>query len=44
MDFCINTVNLGTDLEIAIKDLAELIGKLTGFKGKIIWDTSKPDG
>jgi len=37
-------VNLGTDLEISIKDLAELIAKLVGFKGKIKWDTSKPDG
>ena len=37
-------VNLGTDLEISIKDLAELIGRLTGFKGKIKWDRSKPDG
>jgi len=37
-------INLGTDLEISIKDLAELIGRLTGFKGKISWDTSKPDG
>jgi len=37
-------VNLGTDLEISIKDLAELIARLVGFKGKIRWDTSKPDG
>ena len=37
-------VNLGTDLEISIKDLAELIAKLVGFKGKISWDTGKPDG
>jgi GDP-L-fucose synthase len=37
-------VNLGTDLEISIKDLAELIGRLCGFKGKIKWDSSKPDG
>jgi GDP-L-fucose synthase len=37
-------VNLGTNLEIPIKDLAELIAKLTGFKGKITWDESKPDG
>jgi len=37
-------VNLGSDLEISIKDLAELIGRLTGFKGKINWDSSKPDG
>ena len=37
-------VNLGTELEISIKDLAELISKLTEFKGEIIWDKSKPDG
>ena len=37
-------INLGTDLEISIKDLAELIAKLVGFKGEIRWDTSKPDG
>jgi len=37
-------VNLGSDLEISIKDLVELICRLTGFKGKIIWDRSKPDG
>jgi len=37
-------VNLGTDLEISIKDLAELIARLVGFKGKIKWDISKPDG
>ena len=37
-------VNLGSDLEISIKDLAELISRLVGFKGKIKWDTSKPDG
>ena len=37
-------VNLGSDLEISIKDLAEMIAKLVGFKGKIKWDTSKPDG
>ena len=37
-------VNLGSDLEMPIKDLAELIAKLVGFKGKIKWNTSKPDG
>jgi len=37
-------VNLGTDLEISIKNLAELIARLVGFKGKIRWDASKPDG
>ena len=37
-------INLGAGFEISIKDLVELIVKLTGFKGKIIWDTTKPDG
>lgn len=37
-------VNLGAGFEISIKDLVELIAKLTGFKGKITWDTTKPDG
>ncbi len=37
-------VNLGAGFEISIKDLADLIKKLTGFKGKIVWDKSKPDG
>ncbi len=39
-----NPVNLGSSFEISIKDLADLIAKLTGFKGKIIWDKAKPDG
>jgi GDP-L-fucose synthase len=37
-------VNLGVGFEISIKDLVDLIARLTGFKGKIIWDTEKPDG
>jgi len=37
-------VNIGAGFEITIKDLAELIAKLTGFKGKLRWDPSKPDG
>jgi GDP-L-fucose synthase len=37
-------VNLGAGFEISIKDLVELIAKLTGFEGKIVWDSSKPDG
>jgi len=37
-------VNLGAGVEISIKDLVDLIAKLTGFKGKIIWDASQPDG
>lgn len=37
-------VNIGAGFEISIKDLVDLIVQLTGFKGKIIWDTTKPDG
>lgn len=37
-------VNLGAGFEIKIKDLANLIKEITGYKGKIVWDKSKPDG
>lgn len=37
-------VNLGANREISIRDLVELIVELTGFKGRVVWDTSKPDG
>lgn len=37
-------VNIGTSHEITIKDLVELIGSLTGYRGEIRWDTTKPDG
>jgi len=37
-------VNIGAGFEISIKELTELVAKLTGFQGKITWDKSKPDG
>jgi GDP-L-fucose synthase len=37
-------VNLGSGMEIRIKDLAYLIKRLTGFEGEFIWDTSQPNG
>jgi len=37
-------VNIGAGFEISIKDLVELIAELTGFNGKVTWDTSKPNG
>ncbi len=37
-------VNLGSGYEISIKDLTEMIIRLTGFQGKLMWDTSKPNG
>ncbi len=37
-------VNLGSGNEISIKDLVETISRMTGFKGKLVWDASKPNG
>ncbi|UCC99524.1 MAG: GDP-L-fucose synthase [Phycisphaerales bacterium] len=37
-------VNLGAGFEITIKELAEKIKDMTGFAGKIVWDTTQPDG
>ncbi len=37
-------INLGSGQEISIRQLAELIVEMTGFKGRLIWDTSRPNG
>ena len=37
-------VNIGAGFEISIRELAELIVQITGFKGKIVWNSTKPDG
>jgi len=37
-------VNLGAGFEVTIRDLAETIAKLTGFTGRLVWNTSQPDG
>lgn len=37
-------INIGTGTDITIADLAEMIKKITGFRGSIVYDTSKPDG
>ncbi|MGG3838357.1 GDP-L-fucose synthase [Paenibacillus thiaminolyticus] len=37
-------INIGSGFEISIKNLVELIAKLTGYKGNIVWDSTKPDG
>lgn len=36
--------NMGCGYDITIKELAELVKKITGFEGDIVWDASKPDG
>ncbi len=37
-------VNIGSGMEISIRDLAEMIARMTEFKGEIRWDTSRPNG
>ena len=37
-------VNLGSGYEISIKDLVEMIARMTGFEGKLVWQTDKPNG
>ena len=37
-------VNVGSGMEISIRDLVHLIARLTRFEGEIVWDASKPDG
>lgn len=38
------TVNAGTGKELTIKELTELVAKVIGYEGEILWDSSKPDG
>lgn len=37
-------VNVGSGKEVTIKELAELVKEVVGFKGDLVWDSSKPDG
>jgi GDP-L-fucose synthase len=37
-------VNLGSGIEISIRDLAVMISEMTGFNGRIVWDTNQPNG
>ena len=38
------TVNAGTGKEVSIKELTELVAKVVGYEGAILWDTTKPNG
>ena len=40
----ISWINIGSDFEISIKDLAHKISDIVGYKGSIIWDSTKPNG
>ena len=37
-------INVGFGSDVSIRDLAEIVRRIVGFKGNIVWDTSKPDG
>jgi GDP-L-fucose synthase len=37
-------INIGTGSDVTIKELTELVAQVTGFKGRITWDATKPDG
>jgi len=39
-----NWINVGYGSDVTIRELAELIARVTGFKGDLAWDTTKPDG
>ncbi len=38
------TVNAGSGKEISIRDLAETVAGIVGYRGRIVWDASKPNG
>lgn len=38
------TINVGSGIEYTVKEIAEMVAKVVGYKGKIEWDTSKPNG
>ena len=44
LNYLIKPINIGVGKGISIKDLAKLIQKIVGFKGKLVFDASKPDG
>jgi GDP-L-fucose synthase len=37
-------INIGSGIEVTIKDLAQMVATKAGFKGKIVWDANRPDG
>jgi GDP-L-fucose synthase len=37
-------INAGSGTEISIRELSELVGRVVGYQGKVVWDHSKPDG
>lgn len=37
-------LNVGTGVDCSIRELAETVARVTGFRGRLVWDASKPDG
>jgi GDP-L-fucose synthase len=37
-------INVGTGVDCTIRELAETVARVTGFKGRLVWDATKPDG
>jgi GDP-L-fucose synthase len=37
-------INVGTGTDVTIRELAQLVGKIVGFRGELVFDTSRPDG
>ncbi len=44
LDHSSEPMNIGTGVETKIRELAEIISRLTGFEGETVWDSSQPDG
>ena len=40
----LNWLNVGTGIDLSLKELAEMIANITSYKGKIVWNKDKPDG
>src|SRR5262249_58929356 len=37
-------INIGTGIDVPIRELAEIIGRVVGYRGELVFDASKPDG
>jgi GDP-L-fucose synthase len=37
-------INVGTGTDVTIRELTELVAEVTGYRGRIVWDATKPDG
>ena len=40
----LETINIGTGKDLTIKEISDIVKKVVGFQGEVVWDDSKPDG